>query len=960
VFNALDGVSVFSFILSLLIVSVVVAACVVLWFLYMRKQQIKRTAHIMESTPMAVIMYDHTCTPVDCNRYALELWGVDNKENFIKNYYQLMPTQQDNGRPTKDMLQEYFATVVREGYVSCRMFDNVHTDGTAFMVEFTMTRIPYRNKFAILEFIRDVTVQVRTRRRVDAQNNLARQFLDNSPMYIILRDAEGHITYCNQNLLNALQADDMQDFITNYLNYAPQYQPCGALSSEKMDHFIAQTKNQGSARFEWTLQTQNGELLPVDFTYVHVESNSGPIYIGYSHDLRPVKAAMQREHALESQLRERAFNTRLQLILDHSPISVTCYSAQRVAIDCNKEAVRLYGFDTQEELVEALSQRFYDYSPELQPNGARSDALADPWFNRAQEDGVARFKWVHLSRTGEELPVMINLVRVDYDDTYMFISYLRDLREEIANEAYTHALYDATPLLVEIWDEDLSMIECNTQFAKTFGIENREDVINDYLRFSPSTQPCGTPSKDKITALLTTVLHKGSARTEWMHCLPNGEELPAEVVFARLNRQGRHIIVGYSYDLRPIKLLEKQRIDAAEEANRAKSRFLARMSHEIRTPLTAILGISEMQLRVQGIPPGLEEAFAKIYDSSNTLLHIVNDILDFSKIESGKMDIIAAEYCVPSLIADATQLFAIYAEHKPITFVIDVDENLPKKFVGDAMRIRQIINNLLSNAFKYTDTGAVTLSLEYENIDNTPLIIIEISDTGMGMSEAQLNTAHTEYIRLHETERPFVSGTGLGIPIVHNLAQLMNAKLEMRSNIGFGTTVTLRIPQQICDAEPIGFEYAQSLQNFEGITHSSIKEIDFTDLQFPNARVMVVDDVETNLYVAESMLQAYGITPDLVNSGAAALDKIRNGAIYDIIFMDHMMPEPDGIETTKTLRAQGYTAPIVALTANAVKGQAELFVTNGFDGFMTKPIDMTRLNAYLVRFLRKDAGVAKD
>jgi len=391
----------------------------------------------------------------------------------------------------------------------------------------------------------------------------------------------------------------------------------------------------------------------------------------------------------------------------------------------------------------------------------------------------------------------------------------------------------------------------------------------------------------------------------------------------------------------------------AEEANRAKSRFLARMSHEIRTPLTAILGISEMQLRAKDIPPALEEAFANIYDSSNTLLHIVNDILDFSKIESGKMDIVAAEYCVPSLIADATQLFAIYAEHKPIAFVIDVDQNLPRKLIGDVMRIRQIINNLLSNAFKYTDTGTVSLSLSYENNDK-PTLVIVISDTGMGMTAAQLNGAHNEYMRLHENERPFVSGTGLGIPIVHNLAQHMNAVFDMRSNIGFGTTATLRIPQQTCGAEPIGIEYARSLQNLEGITRAAIKEIDFTNRQFPNARVLVVDDVETNLYVAEAMLQAYGITPELINNGALALEKIRGGATYDIIFMDHMMPDPDGMQTTIALRNIGYTAPIVALTANAVKGQAERFITNGFDGFMTKPIDMTRLNAYLTRFLTEN------
>jgi signal transduction histidine kinase len=444
----------------------------------------------------------------------------------------------------------------------------------------------------------------------------------------------------------------------------------------------------------------------------------------------------------------------------------------------------------------------------------------------------------------------------------------------------------------------------------------------------------------------------GSSRREWLYRLPNGEPLPTETTWAHIRHQGETLVIVYSLDSRPIMAAAE-----AEASNMAKSRFLARMSHEIRTPITAVMGISEVQLRGQLMPPHIEEAFSKIYDSSKILLNIVNDILDFSKIESGKMSLLEKEYDVASLAGDISQLHLVYLDNKDISFQMSVDETLPAKLLGDSLRIRQIISNLLTNAFKYTDSGTVILSLSHSrNKDGYIDLVISVTDTGMGMTAAQIDEVqglNSEYVRLHENERPFVSGTGLGLPIVYSMVQMMNAQFDLQSDVGKGTIVTVKIPQKIIGTDTLGAEQATQLQNFESGTWAAAKDFNFVPEQMTYGRVLVVDDVDTNLYVAGAMLESFGLTVELVESGRAAIDKIINGSIYDVIFLDHMMPEMDGIEVSKTLRAMGYNRPIVALTANAIKGQAEMFMQNGFSGFMTKPIDIKILNSYLVRFVKK-------
>ena len=394
--------------------------------------------------------------------------------------------------------------------------------------------------------------------------------------------------------------------------------------------------------------------------------------------------------------------------------------------------------------------------------------------------------------------------------------------------------------------------------------------------------------------------------------------------------------------------------EAAEIASKSKSSFLANMSHEIRTPMNAILGVTEILIQNDTLSEEIEEGLGKIYSSCNLLLGIINDILDFSKIEAGKVDIIPNRYKVAGMINDSIQLNLMRIESKPIEFIININENIPAKLIGDELRIKQILNNLLSNAFKYTDTGKVTLSVDYETCQSSDSVILLLSvrDTGHGMTSEQLSQMYNEYSRFNRVNSVSVEGTGLGLAITQRLINLMNGQIHVESYPKEGSYFSVRLEQQLVDDEILGHEAAENLRQFRMNYMKYRKKEKIARDPMPYGNVLVVDDVETNIYVAVGLLKLYKLQIDTAKSGREALDKIKNGKKYDIIFMDHMMPGMDGIEATKQLRGMGYKEPVVALTANAVAGQSDIFKKNGFDDFISKPIDIRQLNSVLNKMVR--------
>jgi len=400
----------------------------------------------------------------------------------------------------------------------------------------------------------------------------------------------------------------------------------------------------------------------------------------------------------------------------------------------------------------------------------------------------------------------------------------------------------------------------------------------------------------------------------------------------------------------------KAAVEDAEAANVSKTAFLAKMSHEIRTPMNVILGITEILMQNEKFDAKTNEELATIYNSCDMLLSIINDILDLSKIEAGKLEVFPEKYELASMIHDAAVLNVMRTGSKPIEFKLNVDENIPTNLIGDELRIKQILSNLLSNAFKYTNKGSIDLSFSVEEDksgdDNKIILIFCVADTGHGMTEEEVNKMFEEYSRFNLDRHRTIEGTGLGMNITRNLLRLMNGTITVESELNKGSVFTVRIPQEKTDGGVLGNELANKLQEFrlDGMRQISKANISYEPMRY--GKILIVDDVESNLFVARGLMAPYELTIDTVTSGFLAIDKIKDGNKYDIVFMDHMMPKMDGIAATEIIRDLGYTHPIVALTANAVIGQADIFLSSGFDDFISKPIDIRRLNTLLNKYIR--------
>ena len=457
--------------------------------------------------------------------------------------------------------------------------------------------------------------------------------------------------------------------------------------------------------------------------------------------------------------------------------------------------------------------------------------------------------------------------------------------------------------------------------------------------------------KDKCQTAKVT----GISSFEHEHRNLHGELVPCSVTIVPFTFEDRECFSVYIQDLRATKKMldEIQLRRIAEEENVAKTRFLARMSHEIRTPLNAVLGTTQMELRKDTHPPDTAKAFLLIQNSSTMLLSIINDILDISKVEAGKFIVESDLFEPEQFISEVMQINHINIENPNIEFKLYVDSNLPKYQIGDVLRLKQIINNLLSNAFKYTRSGVVSFSISAEQIVgySGAIFIYEVKDSGLGMTQEQVDSLFIEFERFSREENQSIEGTGLGMPIVQQLVGMMDGTIDVKSEPYVGTTITVRIPQETLGLDTIGIEAAKELESLNILQKDMQKKQSDEIVAMPYAKVLVVDDVETNLDIMDGILSMYGIEAELSQGGADALERVKSGKVYDVIFMDHMMPEPDGIETTRQLRASGYTSAIVALTANALVSNIDAFIQSGFTDFLAKPIEIEELTRCLMHFV---------
>ena len=387
-----------------------------------------------------------------------------------------------------------------------------------------------------------------------------------------------------------------------------------------------------------------------------------------------------------------------------------------------------------------------------------------------------------------------------------------------------------------------------------------------------------------------------------------------------------------------------------QRADQAKSKFISNMSHEIRTPINAILGMNEMILRDSKDAQICSYAH-DIKTASKLLLSIINDILDYSKIESGNMEIISSEYEPGAIIREVYNLISVRLKEKGLEFEWKVDKDIPSKLYGDEIRITQILTNILTNAVKYTERGKITLTVGKQSLDNGNIeLLVCVEDTGIGMKAEEMDKLFSAFGRLDAKRNRNIEGTGLGMSIVTRLLEQMGSKLEVESEYGVGSKFSFALEQEIVDANPIG--------NFllEGGVNASYVRDPETIFEAPEASILAVDDNMANLKVIKSLLKETQAKVALASSGEQAL-KIIKKMKFDLILMDHFMPEMDGVDTLREISKMGEiysNIPVVALTANVFSGAKEFYVGQGFCDYLEKPIDTAKLNAILRTYLSDD------
>ena len=841
---------------------------------------------------------------------------------------------------------------------------------------------------------------------ISREHELSQAIIESAPYVTGLWGSNNNPIYVNSRAKELFGVEDPMDVARRLYDFSPELQPCGTPTPEKAAYYAEKAYKDGYVRFEWMHNAPTGGPMPVDVIYNCFMHNDEKMLVSYTMDLREKK-----ELEMETRRREHEVSGRVQFMLNAAPMIVQYWGRKYNLIDCNESTLRFYGVSNKEMYI----SMFESLIPEKQANGSASIKVWDNFLEQVFQAGTGSMEFMEIAINGQPAFFEVFALRATLSNEEVVVTYSIDItrtKEAIENERELREELEYREKLLNAGNQTAKiLLTSNTIDSLMNGMEIIGHLINvdrtqiwhhgdvdGELNFLLQYEWVSERGKQKNGYPAGFVYPRNQDANWFDNTLLAGKnincpisELPPviEAYYARFDVVSTAIfpmilddeIIGFFavQDCEAVRTFTKDEMDVmastglmftsvynnirqqevqqlkeiAEESNRAKSRFLARMSHEIRTPITAVMGISEIQLRNQALPNHTGEAFGKIHDSAHMLLNIVNDILDFSKIESGKMPITDREYEVASLALDAAQLNMVYLEHKSIDFQMQIDERIPARLIGDMLRIRQIINNLISNAFKYTEVGSVSFSLQcVEKEGDITTLMIAIQDTGLGMSKEQLNMIASEYSRFHEQEERFVSGTGLGMSIVYNLVQMMNGQISIESEVGKGTKVLVKIPQKTCGTEVLGEELATSFQNIKAYSWQASENFKFVPEPMPYGKVLVVDDVDANLFVAKGLLAFYDLSVDTCNSGQGAIDKIKQGLVYDIVFMDYLMPEMNGNKAMLIMRDMGYHHPIVALTANAIVGQAEEFIESGFDGFVSKPIQTMQLNEVLTKFIR--------
>jgi PAS domain S-box-containing protein len=660
-------------------------------------------------------------------------------------------------------------------------------------------------------------------------------------------------------------------------------------------------------------------------------------------------------------LEQKKLEKYMKLLLEHSQIAIIMLDEGGRLAYCTNEFLRLAGiasfglvngrvlsdvfsFLGSDVIRNGAVTKFEEIKKSLQPITINTKI----WF---PANPTERLYTVHMT------PITENGV---FDGGIISCHDTTELRNAESEER-TRLMLDSTPLACLLWTAKGRLIGWNKTTTELLGFKDEEMNADSFFDRCVEVQDDGVESPVKWNNLIREALDKGSVQTEWNCLINNDEMLPLDATFVRMPWKDSFRVAVYAADLRELRKREMAVRKANEEnrmleieaktadaASKAKSDFLATMSHELRTPMNVIIGMSEL-IPIENLNEKQKNFFYEIQNMSKTLLNLINDILDFSKIEAGKLDILPVHYSIRSQLDTVTSMFRFIAEKKWLKFSSYIADDVPDVLYGDEIRLRQILTNIISNAVKYTHEGSVGVTIGKTMKNGRAYMEIRVKDTGIGIREEDKERLFASFQQVDARKNRGIVGTGLGLAICKKLVDMMEGYIDIESEYGKGSVFIVLLPLVEGDAALLQLDrldYAQNICNFAMARKDT------------PVKILVVDDMIENLTVAAGFLELHGIDADTALSGEEALKKVRNTR-YDLLFMDQMMPEMDGLDTTRHIRALAETTgdkwfanmPVIALSANVESGAFQKFIEAGMNDSISKPIDSNMLNNKLASWL---------